>query len=133
MTDTTTPALELLERATSEPEPALELRWLSPATAGRHLSSGRPDNRPILSIRASVAEREADGFISDALHDVRVYMQEHRVQPAGAPFSIRLPRDGAIDIEAGWPTARPFPGTGRIHCCALPRSLLEHETAWSLP
>ncbi|HUZ16563.1 MAG TPA: hypothetical protein VMU72_10385 [Gaiellaceae bacterium] len=88
--------------------------------------------QPILSIRATVPELEADAFTAEALHDVRVYMQEHDVAPAGPPFSIRRPRGDEVDVEAGWPTAGPLSGTTRIHSGLIPRSLAGRQAAPSL-
>lgn len=88
-----------------------------------------PHIQPILSIRASVDGADADAFVAGALRDIRVYMQEHHVPPAGPPFSICRPRGETVDVEAGWPTARPLPGTSRIHSGALPSSLTGPETA----
>jgi hypothetical protein len=79
--------------------------------------------QPILSIRATVPEPEADSFVAEALHDVRVYMQEHDVAPAGPPFSIRRQRGDEVDVEAGWPTAGLLAGTSRIHSGLVPHSL----------
>lgn len=79
--------------------------------------------QPILSIRATVPALEADAFTEEALHDVRVYMQEHDVAPAGPPFAIRRQRGDDVDIEAGWPIAGPLTGTSRIHSGLVPRSL----------
>lgn len=88
----------------------------------RHLL--RPDDQSVLSIRVTVPETEAERFIAGALHDVRVFMQEHHVSPAGPPFSICLPRGSNLDIEAGWPIAtNTIVGTSRIRSGSLPRSL----------
>jgi hypothetical protein len=82
-----------------------------------------PD-QPVLSIRGSVPKAEAERFIAEALHDIRVFMQEHDVTPSGPPFSICRPRESGLDVEAGWPTAvKPVGGSSRIHAGSLPRSL----------
>jgi hypothetical protein len=88
-----------------------------------HRPIAKTDEQPILSIRAAVAEKDAERFIADALHDIRVFMRQHDVLPDGPPFSISRPREGILDIEAGWPTAtRPLVGAGRIHSGSVPRS-----------
>ncbi len=89
---------------------------------GRELTP-QSDDQPLLSIRASVPAADADTFIAAALHDIRVYLQEHHVTPAGPPFSICRRRGSMLDVEAGWPTAKPLAGTGRIRSGALPRLL----------
>ena len=126
MTTRTTPPPELQD-STRTPS-ARGLAWASTAPRAGHAATGQSGDRPVLSIRASVREGRADGFIADALRDIRVYMQEHHVQPAGPPFSICRPRGTEVDVEAGWPTTAPLNGTARIHGGALPRSLLEPET-----
>lgn len=83
--------------------------------------------QPILSIRGTVPEPEADAFAAEALHDVRVYMQEHGVAPAGPPLSIRRQRGDEVDIDAGWPTASLLAGTSRIHSGLVPHSLAGHR------
>jgi hypothetical protein len=100
---------------------------LEPPLARAAPGPGKPALNPdqqILSIRASVPKAEAGRFIGDALHDIRIFMQEHDVSPAGPPFSICRPRGSDLDIEAGWPTAgKPLASTSRIHSGTLPRSL----------
>lgn len=82
------------------------------------------NEQQVLSIRHQVPREDAQRFIADALHDIRVFMEEHDVSAAGPPFSICRPRGDTLDIEAGWPTAtKPLPGTSRIHSGSLPRTL----------
>lgn len=88
-----------------------------------HLRSMPLDFQPILSIRASVPTADANEFIADALRDIRAYLEEHHISPAGPPFSICRPSGSSLDVEAGWPTERPCTGTSRIHAGAHPRSL----------
>jgi hypothetical protein len=109
-------------------ETELEPAWASAGRTVRHLFARRPEDQPVLSIRATISERDAESFIIDALRDVRVYMQERDIRPVGPPFSICRPRGNEVDIEAGWPLAAPLSGRGRIHGGAIPRSLLEPET-----
>jgi hypothetical protein len=95
------------------------------AATGLELPAGRaaPD-QPVLSVRGSVPKAEAERFIADALRDIRVFMQEHDVAPAGPPFTICRPRGSCLDVEAGWPTAvKCLAGSSRIHAGLLPRSL----------
>ena len=122
MTTKTAPAPERAE-TTRRIQPAFD-RGSRIAPRAGHVATRASSDQPVLSIRASVRESEADRFIADALRDIRVYMQEHHVQPAGPPFSICRPRGSEVDVEAGWPTAAPLNGTGRIHGGSVPRSLL---------
>ncbi len=105
-----------------------ELAELEQLSARAAPAVGQPHNvssasQPILSIRATVPAAGAEEFIAEALHAVRAYMQEHHVRPVGPPFSICRPRGSSVDVEAGWPTAKPLTGTGRIHGGALPAAL----------
>jgi hypothetical protein len=93
------------------------------ATGLEHRSGRGAPDRPVLSIRGRVPRAEVEGFIAEALHDIRVFMQEHDVTPSGPPFSICRPRGGSIDVEAGWPAVvKPLAGTSRIHVGSLPSS-----------
>ena len=92
-------------------------------TPERDASISQTIDQPILSIRAAVPKEDAERFISDALHEIRVFMQESQISASGPPFSICRPRENELDIEAGWPTvSRPPAGTGRIHGGSVPRS-----------
>jgi hypothetical protein len=84
----------------------------------------------ILSIRARIDDREATRFIHDALAEIRVFMHERDVEPAGPPFSLRRSagQRGIVDIEAGWPLERPIGGSGRVHGGALPASLARNRS-----
>jgi hypothetical protein len=111
---TTTPDLDALGGP--------ELAQAAPAAGHRPIA--RTDEQQVLSIRAEVPKEDAERFIAAALHDIRIFMQEHHVRPAGPPFSICRAREGTLDIEAGWPTASEQPlGTSRIHSGLVPRSL----------
>lgn len=83
-------------------------------------------NQPVLSIRGAVPKEEDRAFIAEALHDIRLFMHEHEIPPAGPPFSICEPRGSYLEIEAGWPTSTQALGTSRIHSGSLPRSLAGH-------
>jgi hypothetical protein len=85
--------------------------------------------QPVLSIRASIPKGEDRKFIAEALRDIRIFMHEHEIVPAGPPFSICHTHGSNLDIEAGWPTTtRPHTGTSRIQAGSLPRSLTGHGT-----
>lgn len=88
-----------------------------------HGLTARSAGQAVLSIRDTIPKAEAERFIAAALRDIRVFMQEQDVSPAGPPFSICREHGRVLDVEAGWPTARPVAGTPRIHSGGLPRSL----------
>ena len=86
--------------------------------------------QPVLSTRARVRESDSAHFIQDALEDIRAYMQEHHIHPAGPPFArCRSTGAGTLDIETGWLLERPVQGSGRIHAASLPTTLIRHDTA----
>ena len=112
--------------ATTAPHPRAPTPHLTPAAVPtpRHRPMSQSYEQPVLTIRDLVPKDEAQRFIADALHDIRVFMQEQALSPAGPPFSVCRPRGDDFDIEAGWPTARrPLAATSRIHSGALPRSI----------
>jgi hypothetical protein len=78
-------------------------------------------------VRTRIDEHEAASFVHEALEDIRSYMQEHDISPAGPPFSIALQADqaGIADVEVGWPVDRPVNGNGRIHGGALPLGVVK--------
>ena len=100
-------------------------RETSNRTIERRLAEQEFTELPVLSIRSRVHERDAAGFIAQALGDIRAYMQEHHAFPAGPPITIsRTCNAEGIDVEAGWPVIEPISGTNRIHSGALPSALV---------
>jgi hypothetical protein len=113
---------------TTEPTDLPSLFSSSRVNTTRQTTGCRPDNQPVLSIRASVPPNRAAQFVAEALHDVRAYMQEHHATAAGPPFSICRRSGGAdIDVEAGWPVVTAVASTNRIHSGALPDALLRRH------
>lgn len=104
----------------------------TPAAAVRR-DPARAGDQTVLSIRATVARADCERFVAEALHDIRVYLQEHDVAPSGPPFSVSRPSGRDLDIEAGWPTAQPLRGTSRIHAGALPGSLTRRPAGSEQP
>jgi hypothetical protein len=92
--------------------------------AQTHSSAAR-GGQPVLAIRACTSDHDAAQFIRDALKELHAFLLDHDLQPTGRPFTLvhRTPTPGTRDIEVGWPTDRPFAGTGRIHSGTLPAAL----------
>jgi hypothetical protein len=94
----------------------------------RHGPAAR-SGQPVISKRGQVAADDASRFIRRALEDVRAYMREHDLEPAGPPFAICIPaaRTGQVDVEAGWPLEQIAQGAGAIHSATLPHAVVRHS------
>ena len=79
--------------------------------------------QPILSIRATVAPNAVPAFTHAALERIRLYSRRQGIETAGGPFVTTHPsgHSGLVEVEAGWPTCRPCPGSDDIHAGALLR------------
>jgi effector-binding domain-containing protein len=83
------------------------------------------DNRneqPYMGIRTQVPAQKFSKVIPELHSEVMAWMRAHDVNPTGAPFIryhvINMP--GLMDVEMGWPVARPLTGEGRITAGVLP-------------
>lgn len=85
--------------------------------------------QPVISRRGHVSADDSNRFIRQALEDIRAYMREHDLDPAGPPFAICTPtgRPGLIDIETGWPLDQIAQGAGAIHGATLPPTVVRHN------
>ena len=85
--------------------------------------------QPVISKRGQVAADDSNRFIREALEDVRAYMHEHDLDPAGPPFAMCIPtaKPGLVDVEAGWPIDRIAQGAGAIHSATLPPAVVRHS------
>ena len=100
----------------------------------RHGPAARA-GQPVITKRGQVATDDSNRFIRDALEDVRAYMHEHELDPAGPPFAICTPaaEPGLVDVEAGWPLDQIAQGAGAIHSATLPRAVVRHSIPDSMP
>ena len=80
--------------------------------------------QPVLSIRGRVEESAVPSFIQHALHEIRVHIENSRVEVQGAPFTICRPAGPhRVDVEAGWPVSHAT-SSGRITAGTLPMGLV---------
>jgi hypothetical protein len=88
-------------------------------------------SQPVLTKRGHISTDEATRFIRETLRDVRAYMHEHDLSPAGPPFAITSGADdpGMVNVEAGWPLDHEAVGAGAIHSATLPRTLARHNAS----
>jgi effector-binding domain-containing protein len=71
--------------------------------------------QPVVSIRARTALADLPNIIGDSYHRIAAYLEELEEQPAGAPFTAYYNMDMQnLDVEMGFPVARPLPGKGDI-------------------
>ena len=94
----------------------------------RHGPAARA-GQAVITKRGQVATADSNLFIRDALEDVRAYMHDHDLDPAGPPFAICTPASqaGLVDVEAGWPLDQVAEGAGAIHSATLPRAVVRHS------
>ena len=75
-----------------------------------------------VGIRTQVPTEELPIVIPQFIGEVAAWLGKQGVSPAGAPFIryhvINMP--GRLDIEMGWPVARPLSGNGRVQAGAFP-------------
>ena len=85
--------------------------------------------QPVITKRGQVTTDDSNRFIRHALKDIRAYMHEHDLDPAGPPFAICTPtaQPGLTDIETGWPLDQTTQGAGTIHSATLPRAVVRHN------
>ncbi len=77
--------------------------------------------RPTLSVRTHAAAQDLPQLFGQIYGALMQYMNEMGVYPAGEPFAAYYNMDMQnLDIEIGFPIAKPVPDRGEIRCGALP-------------
>jgi effector-binding domain-containing protein len=77
--------------------------------------------QPALVIRAHAAARDLPRLFSDAYGALMAYLGELGEQPTGMPFAAYHNMDMEnLDLEIGFPVARPLPGSGTIQPGEMP-------------
>ncbi|HEV2846709.1 MAG TPA: GyrI-like domain-containing protein [Thermoanaerobaculia bacterium] len=77
--------------------------------------------QPVLSIREKVSFPELSEKLGQFVGEVFGYLQGQGAEPAGPPFTRYHGFEGdKIDFEAGLPTQKALPGSGRIQPGELP-------------
>lgn len=73
------------------------------------------DDQPTLTIRATNPVDKLPEFFGKAFGGVMAYLQELGEEPTGMPFGAYYNLDmTALDVEAGFPVAKVFPGKGEV-------------------
>ncbi len=77
---------------------------------------------PVASIRAKVSLREISKELATMLPEAMRAVGEQGIPPIGPPFTryFNMATAGDIDIEAGFPVARPITASGRVKPGTLP-------------
>lgn len=86
------------------------------------MTTAVPDLQPILSMRGTVARGEVPAFTHRSLERIRLHIKQRGIETAGGPFVTTHPSrtTGLVEVEAGWPTRLPSPGSTDIHAGAVP-------------
>lgn len=71
--------------------------------------------QPVLSIRTRTTAEELPGLIGRSYHKIMDYLKELGEEAADAPFTAYFNLDMQdLDVEMGFPVAKPLPGKGEI-------------------
>jgi effector-binding domain-containing protein len=81
----------------------------------------------VLSIRTRTVLADLPNIIGDSYHKIAAYLEELGEQPADVPFTAYYNMDiQDMDVEMGFPVARPLPGKGDIKAGEIVRG----KVAW---
>lgn len=85
--------------------------------------------QPTAVIHERVPMAELPGFFQRAFGEVARAITVHGLAPAGPPFALYhgMPGD-TVEVEAGFPVARPLPESGAVHTGVLPGGRCAHGT-----
>ncbi len=77
--------------------------------------------QPVLSIRTRTTVQDLARVSGQSYGAIAQYLGELGEQPAGAPFAAYYNMDMQdLDVELGFPVARPLPGKGEIQPSEIP-------------
>ncbi|NDL68468.1 GyrI-like domain-containing protein [Anaerotalea alkaliphila] len=81
--------------------------------------------QPTLSIRTTVTMEALPSTIGECYGRIAAYLGELGEQPAGIPFTAYRSLDlQNIDVEMGFPVAKPLPGRDNIQAGEIPAGLV---------
>lgn len=81
--------------------------------------------QPTLVLQGEIAAQEAGEAIGAALGAVAAHLEKIGAAPTGAPFTRTFSfENGRLSFEAGFPTAKPLAGAGKIKASELPAALV---------
>lgn len=83
--------------------------------------------RPTAVLHETVLMKDLPSFFQRAYGEVFGAMQAEGIPPAGPPFALYLgmPTD-RVEVEVGFPVARPFTERGSVHASTLPAGRCVH-------
>ena len=95
---------------------------MSPATAVSYTCEIKDQpERPTLSVRTRAAVQDLPQLFGQTYGALMQYMSEMGAQPAGEPFAAYYNMDMQnLDVEIGFPVAKPLPDRGNIKSGVLP-------------
>lgn len=77
--------------------------------------------QPVVSIRTTCKPAEIGPILGEILPEVFVYLDRNGIRPVGPPFTrYHGYTEENVDLEGGFPVAKPQPGAGRIESGELP-------------
>ena len=77
--------------------------------------------QPVLSIRTKTSLENLPKLIGESYHKIMDYLNELGKQPADIPFTAYHNLDMQnMDVEMGFPVAKPLPGKGDIKASEIP-------------
>jgi effector-binding domain-containing protein len=79
------------------------------------------EEQPTVGIRREIRVDQMQEFFAEIFDDVIRALRDAHVDPQGAPFARYRGRPAeTVDIEAGFPVAEPFAGSGELVAGTLP-------------
>ncbi|RYD03612.1 hypothetical protein N752_18740 [Desulforamulus aquiferis] len=95
--------------------------------------------QPVLSMRTRTAVGNLPQELGKAYHTIINYLNELGEKPFEAPFAAYYNMDMEdLDVEMGFPVAKPLPGKGEIKSSEIPAGSRSHActrghiTKWNL-
>lgn len=77
--------------------------------------------QPTLAVKGLTAMQDIPAFLAKAYGEIAEYGQLHNIQFTGAPYAMYFNMDmDNLEIEAGFPVAGIFEGSGNVICGNLP-------------
>ena len=93
----------------------------TPAPTTFHCELIERPAQPVLSIRARTSVQNLPILFGKVYGIIGQYLGELRQQPSGAPFTAYYNMDMQdLDVEIGFPVARPLPGKGEVLAGEIP-------------
>ena len=93
----------------------------TPAPTTLHCELIERPAQPVLSVRTRTPVQNLPALFGKVYGIIGQYLGELREQPGGAPFAAYYNMDMQnLDVEIGFPVARPLPGKGEVIAGEIP-------------